>query len=105
MYSCGIKVVSFQIKKAIPIGRGGIVLTDNAECAKWLKKARYDGRDSRTLYVEDNIQTPGWHMYMTPEDAARGILLMDVRPQDWPERNGRDCYVDLTQKAVFANDN
>lgn len=105
MYSGGIKVVSFQIKKAIPIGRGGVVLTDDAKCAAWLKHARYDGRNNSIPYVDDNITTAGWHMYMTPEDAARGILLMDARPQDWPERNGRDCYVDLTNKKVFANGN
>lgn len=103
MYSSGLKVVSFQIKKAIPIGRGGIILTDNAECADWLKMARYDGRNPHTAYVDDNIQTLGWHMYMTPEDAARGILLMDARPQDWPDRNGKDFYPDLLNKKFFQD--
>jgi len=103
MYSGGLKVISFQIKKAIPIGRGGIILTNNEECANWLKMARYDGRNPRTAYKDDNIQTLGWHMYMTPEDAARGILLMDARPQDWPERNGKDFYPDLLNKKFFQS--
>jgi dTDP-4-amino-4,6-dideoxygalactose transaminase len=34
-----LQVVSFQIKKRIPIGRGGIILTDDFEAYKWLKMA------------------------------------------------------------------
>ena len=32
----------------------------------------------RAPHAEDNITHLGWHYYMTPEDAARGILLMDA---------------------------
>jgi dTDP-4-amino-4,6-dideoxygalactose transaminase len=103
MYAGGFSIVSFQIKKAIPIGRGGMILTDDQEAVNWLKKSRYDGRTRDIPYVNDNIEQLGWHMYMTPEDAARGILLMDARPQDWPDRNGRDYYVDLLEKKIFKD--
>lgn len=70
--------LSFQLKKAVPIGRGGMVLTDDPEAAKWLKLTSYDGRDLTTPYDSENhVQMIGWHYYPTPEDCARGILLMD----------------------------
>lgn len=74
-----LQVISFQIKKRIPIGRGGIILTDDAEAYRWLKLASYDGRDLTTPYTDpDHVSMIGYHMYMTPEDAARGIILIDA---------------------------
>jgi dTDP-4-amino-4,6-dideoxygalactose transaminase len=74
-----LQVVSFQMKKRIPIGKGGIILTDDYDAYKWLKLASYDGRNLTTPYNSENhISMIGYHMYMTPEDAARGILLMDA---------------------------
>jgi len=104
MYQGGLRVVSFQHKKAIPIGRGGIVLTDSTDAAVWLKKARYDGRTQYVPYTDDNIGALGWHMYMTPEDAARGILLMDAITQDYPDRSGKDFYPNLLKNTYFNND-
>lgn len=75
-------VVSFQLKKRIPIGRGGVVLTNDDNAAKWIKLASYDGRDLTTPYTSNtHINMCGYHMYMTPEDAARGIILMDSIPE------------------------
>lgn len=71
--------LSFQIKKRIPIGRGGMILTDNKDAAEWFRLVRYDGRDMSVPYDHpDHIKTLGFHYYMTPEDAARGIILMDT---------------------------
>ena len=70
--------LSFQIKKAIPIGRGGMILTDDERAARTLKLMSYDGRDLTTPYDSPcHVVCMGHHYYMTPEDAARGILLMD----------------------------
>lgn len=70
--------LSFQIKKAIPVGKMGAILTDNEKAYKWLKLASYDGRDLSTPYDSENhLKMLGWHMYATPEDCARAILLMD----------------------------
>lgn len=81
MYQGGLSVVSFQIKKRIPIGRGGAILTDDKAAYDWLTKARYDGRDlNKYTQWEDPCELIGWHYYMTPEDAARGIILMDNTP-------------------------
>lgn len=77
MYDGGFHCLSFQIKKRIPIGRGGMVLTDHKEAADWIRLASYDGRDLSLPYDHpDHVKFPGYHYYMTPEDAARGLLLM-----------------------------
>jgi dTDP-4-amino-4,6-dideoxygalactose transaminase len=74
--------LSFQIKKRIPIGRGGMILTDDIKAYEWLKLARYDGRDMSLPYDHpQHIKMTGYHYYMTPEDAARGIILMDNTPE------------------------
>ena len=83
--------LSFHYAKPIPIGRGGMILTNDGEAAQWLRRARYDGREGKP-YREEQIKMQGWHMYMTPEQAARGLALMDtypngigVREEDYPD--------------------
>lgn len=75
-----LQCISFQIKKRIPIGKGGVVITDDKKAAEWIKLASYDGRDLNTPYdSKDHIKLDqGYHYYMAPEDAARGIILMDA---------------------------
>lgn len=76
-----LQCVSFQIKKRVPIGRGGIILCTDKDEYEWLKLASYDGRDLKTPYTSKaHMKMYGWHYYMTPEDAARGIILMDSVP-------------------------
>lgn len=69
--------VSFQQKKHIAIGRGGVILTDREDYYQKLQKMCRDGRDRKLLQADDDITELGYHYYMTPEDAARGILLFD----------------------------
>lgn len=77
--------VSFQQKKHIAIGRGGVILTDNADHYQRLQRMCRDGRDRAKLQFDDDISEIGYHYYMTPEDAARGILLFDLL-HDKPSR-------------------
>lgn len=96
--------LSFQFKKHIPIGRGGMILTDNLEHYNRLQRMVRDGRDRALLWIEDDITEFGYHYYMTPEDAARGILLFDelkLAPTDktW----GWQDYKPLTEFTVFKN--
>jgi len=100
----GLQVLSFQIKKQVPIGKGGMILTDDAEAYRWLKKASYDGRDLDVHYPDDDFEFLGWHMYMTPEDAARGILLMDQIKEVNKDSGCWENYSDLSVKGVFKND-
>ena len=106
MYEGGdsLHILSFQIKKRLPIGRGGAILTDSLEAYEWLKLASYDGRDLTTGYDSENhISMMGWHYYMTPEDAARGIWLMDQLPTDLPDTLGSINYPDLSSMKVFKD--
>lgn len=98
MYTDGLHVISFQLKKRIPIGRGGMILTDDKDAALWLKRARHDGRDMSVFYVNDTFSVMGWHYYMTPEDAARGILLMDAISGSYPDSASYKNYIDLSTK-------
>lgn len=77
MYHGGLQCISFHIKKLIPIGRGGAILTDDLDAAKWLRKARFDGRNPVPLQ-EDNFDMLGWNCYLTPDQAARGLQLMQA---------------------------
>mgnify|MGYP001598577679 CR=1 FL=1 len=98
MYSGGLHCLSFHVKKPLPIGRGGMILTDDERAAKWLRMARYDGREGKP-YPQERITMMGWHCYMTPEQAARGLLLLDL----YAERPIEDeDYPDLREMPVFA---
>lgn len=91
-----LQVLSFQIKKRLPIGRGGAILTDDTEAYRWLKLASYDGRNLKTSYTDsDHIRALGWHFYMTPEDAARGIILMELVGDGGPDTGGSGNYPPL----------
>lgn len=85
--------VSFQIAKHLPIGRGGAILTDSAETAAWLRRARFDGRTPGDNSAP--IQVPGYHMYMTPPDAARGLWLLSWLPRENDDLPNDD-YPDLS---------
>ena len=101
MYEGGYAALSFQIKKRLPIGRGGMILCDDYEAYTWFKKACYDGRDLEKNYMEDDIEMLGWHMYMTPEDAARGIILMDNISEINDDSHSHMSYKDLRLNKVF----
>ena len=98
------KCLSFQIKKRLPIGRGGAILTNDKELYEWAKLAVYDGRDLKTKYDSPaHVRSLGWHYYMTPEDAARGILLMAQLPEVNPDMMDSSHYPDLRTWAAVAN--
>jgi dTDP-4-amino-4,6-dideoxygalactose transaminase len=94
--------LSFHIKKHLKIGKGGMILTDDLEAVDWFKTARYEGR-SEKLYHEDDIKTLGWNMYMTPQQAAHGLALMQNYPKNVPDLGENNGYKDLTEFTVFKN--
>lgn len=101
MYQGGLHCVSFHARKLLPIGRGGMVLTDDPDAADWLRRARFDGRNGSIPFMEDSIEEMGWNAYMTPEQAARGLQLLeaigDGRPDLTPE------YPDLRTMPAFID--
>mgnify|MGYP002654810099 CR=1 FL=1 len=101
MYEGGFAALSFQIKKRLPIGRGGMILCDDYDAYTWFKRACYDGRNLEKNYMEDDIEMLGWHMYMTPEDAARGIILMDNISEVNDDSHSYMSYKDLRLNKIF----
>ena len=69
--------LSFHQKKAIPIGKGGAILLDNEEDYQILKRMSWDGRDSSIPVHQDTGIILGYHCYMPPDDAAKGVLLLN----------------------------
>ena len=90
--------LSFHIKKRLAIGKGGMILTDNANAVDWFKRMRYEGRSEKP-YEEDDINDIGWNMYMTPQQAAHGLALMQNIPHDNPDQE--EDYRDLTTFTIF----
>lgn len=102
MYKDGFQCLSFHIKKHIPIGRGGMILTDDKKAATWLRCARYDGRPSPFWKDVKDIQMCGWHMYMTPDQAARGVELFHRLPKlNYDLASWKDYSVDLSTLEPF----
>ena len=94
--------LSFHIKKTLSIGKGGMILTDDPIMVEWLKKARYEGRPE-VNYKDDNIQMLGWNMYMTPQQAAHGLALMQNYPEHVEDLGENNGYRDLTDFDVFKD--
>jgi hypothetical protein len=103
MYIPGTSIcLSFHIKKHLKIGKGGMILTDNIDIVNFLKKARYEGR-SEKMYHEDTIDSAGWNMYMTPQEAAHGLALMQNYPMHVPDLSENNGYRDLREFPRFEN--
>lgn len=98
MYVKGHHVcISFSANKPLNIGKGGMILCDDAEAHEWYRKARYEGR-SEVDILHDNFEMLGWNMYMTPEQAARGLQLLSFYT---PSSRKRE-YPDLSVFPVFS---
>ena len=103
MYITGsFMCLSFHIKKNLGIGKGGMILTDDINAVNWFKKARYEGR-SEKYYKEDDINSIGWNMYMTPQEATQGLCLLQNYPEHKSDQNELNGYRDLTEFEIFKN--
>jgi len=93
--------LSFQFQKHLSLGRGGMILTDDADAAKKLKKMSYDGREPNVPWREQNIDTMGYHYYMTPETAEIGINKLQkaikTEPREWTVQD----WPDLRDMEIF----
>ena len=96
--------LSFNYKKILSTGRGGMILTDNKDAYLWFKKMRYDGRVS--LMYDDlinlNCDEIGYHMYMTPDQACRGIQdFYRINFYNEDRATNDDYRVDLSKLKCF----
>jgi dTDP-4-amino-4,6-dideoxygalactose transaminase len=101
MYEKGsLYCLSAHWGKHLKIGRGGFILTDDEGVAKALRIMRFDGRSAGVPPKSDVFVMPGYHCYMLPEEAARGLMLMNYMPDDNPDIPWDD-YADLSQWPIF----
>lgn len=101
--------LSFHIRKHIPIGKGGMILTDDKDAYDWFRTVRYEGRTmgpdgiNYLLYKEDPIDSMGWNMYMTPEQAARGLELFEKLGDDNPDQESSGTCKDLSKLTIYGS--
>jgi len=93
--------VSFQFQKHLSLGRGGIILTDNKLTAIELKKMSYDGRLPDIPWREQNITSLGYHYYMAPEIAEKGLEKLDKAINTPPKKWDLNEWPDLTKMEIF----
>ena len=93
--------LSFQHQKHLSLGRGGMILCPDKASAEQLKKMSYDGRLPGIPWREQDVDTMGYHYYMTPETAQIGLdklqAAIDTPPRVWSHAD----YPDLTQMKIF----
>ncbi len=89
--------LSFQYQKHLSLGRGGMILCPDETSYNQLKKMSYDGRLPSIPWREQDIDTMGYHYYMTPETAQLGLdklqAAIDTPPRIWSHAD----YPDLTK--------
>jgi hypothetical protein len=93
--------LSFQYKKHLSLGRGGMILLDNLTQYNELKKMRYDGRLDDIPWKEQDVDTMGYHYYMTPETAERGIYKFCTAEVTEPKLWTHEDYPDISKMKVF----
>lgn len=93
--------LSFHHKKPLKIGKGGMILTDDEEAVRKIKSLRYEGRTENVSYHVDELNDLGWNMYMTPEQAARGLVLLSDYPKHAEDQIENPPYRDLREFKIF----
>ena len=95
--------ISFQYQKHLSLGRGGMILTDNKEAAAILKKMSYDGRLPGIPWRDQNVDTMGYHYYMTPDTAQIGLDKLPDAIKTEPRLWTVEDWPDLTNMEIFKN--
>jgi dTDP-4-amino-4,6-dideoxygalactose transaminase len=93
--------ISFQYQKHLSLGRGGIILLDNYEDSRILKKMSCDGRLPDVPWREQDIDMIGYHYYMTIETACLGLRKLDNAKRTKPKQWVITDWPDLTQMKIF----
>lgn len=97
--------LSFQFKKHLNVGRGGMILLDNPQQYRILQKMRYDGRTDDIPWAEQDIDTLGYHYYMTPEIASLGLERFKIAEATEAKKWSWKDYPNLANMRVFNEQN
>jgi dTDP-4-amino-4,6-dideoxygalactose transaminase len=93
--------------KHFKLSKGGAILTDNHDAYLWFKRARYSGR-RECSYHDDNFDMLGWNFYFQPEQATRGLLLINQFYDGETPKHNEDLempYPDLSKFPIFTKGN
>ena len=93
--------ISFQFRKHLALGRGGVILTDSKNTALELKKMTYDGRHPDIPWREQNISSIGYHYYMTPETAELGLKKLPNAIKDKPIQWTINDWPNISKMKAF----
>ena len=86
----GVKIkLKSDVKKAISLARDE------------LKKMTYDGRVSDIPWREQNITSMGYHYYMTPETAQKGLDKLPEAVKTEPKEWVMSDWPDLRKMELF----
>jgi dTDP-4-amino-4,6-dideoxygalactose transaminase len=96
--------LSFQYQKHLSLGRGGMILLDSKDDYIQLKKMSYDGRLPNIPWRDQNIETMGYHYYMTPETAQMGLEKLQKAISTEPKKWMYEDWPDLTKMKIFNNE-
>ena len=91
---------SHHWSKTLGLQQGGCILHDDPEAVEWFRKARFDGRTPGVLPKDDIFDSIGYHMYMSPEVAALGLVRLHHLPKH-NEPLPNDDYPDLSKIELF----
>mgnify|MGYP003389260588 CR=1 FL=1 len=93
--------LSFQFQKHLSLGRGGMILTDDNNARSALKRMSYDGRNPEIPWREQNINSMGYHYYMTPETAKTGLKKLPEAIKTKPKKWVIEDWPDLKEMDIF----
>jgi dTDP-4-amino-4,6-dideoxygalactose transaminase len=102
-YEDKFMILSFHLKKILNIGQGGMILTNRDDFNEWARPMIYDGRHKDRLYKEDEFECVGWHMYMSPESAKKGLEIFNsekIQPFNEP-CGSSEVYGDLRNQKIY----
>lgn len=94
--------LSFQFRKHLGLGRGGMILLDDLDQADELRRMSYDGRVDNVPWADQKVSSLGYHYYMTPETAELGLSkfekVKDSDPKIWCDKD----YPYLPDMPIFS---
>lgn len=99
-----LQCLSFQYRKHLKIGRGGMIITNDKDAVRWLRMARINGRHENVSQKDEQLEFIGWNMYMTPEQAARGLSLFEALigyTKTLSDCGSNETYPDISKQKVF----
>lgn len=94
---------SHHWQKILGIQQGGCILHNDKAADAWFRKARFDGRTVGLGAAQERQPIRGWHMYMSPEVAAEGLVRLHHLPPNNSDQP-TDNYPDLSQMEIFKNE-